>query len=218
MNRIAAINGSPKVKNSVSGMLIDKIAEITMTKISVLHAIHVSNQKDAKNQFNEIFEAEALLLVFPLYVDSLPAPLIKTLNMLESAARSYGKPLPKVFAVCNCGFYEAEHNRLALDIVRNFCDRAGFSWGYGVGIGGGGMIGFMPENMAKGPAAHAYKALLALASDMLNGSQDAKNVYAAPAFPRFLYKLGGHMGWYRMAKANGVRKTLRATPHKTNGQ
>lgn len=213
MNTIVAINGSPKTKDSVSAIFIHQIESIISREIPIYQAAQLARQTDVDSVLGSILDAEVLLIVFPLYVDSLPAQLIKALTLLETAAKSTDHCLPNVYAICNCGFFEAKHNRLALDMIKNFCDRAGFCWCFGIGVGGGGMVGSMAKNMAKGPSANVYGAILKLCDSVKNGHAEQENILVTPKIPRFLYKLGGNIGWRRMIKAN-KDTDINACPHK----
>ncbi len=210
MTDIAAINASPKSTDSATKALIRQIGGMTGGEIRVTQALQLLGDENREAALAGLLRADALLIAFPLYVDALPAPLVKVLTLLERAAFGAGK-LPKMYALVNCGFYEAGHNQIALDIVENFCARAGLPWGYGLGIGSGGFA-VQDKNMAKGPAANVYAALRELADAMLRGG-DGQNRFATPRIPRFVYKLGGNMMWYRMSKKNGVRRDLGARPH-----
>ena len=61
---------------------------------------------------------QRLVLAFPLYVDSIPAGLLETLVGLEE--RLAGRPgldqIP-VYFIVNCGFFEAVHNELAVEMA-----------------------------------------------------------------------------------------------------
>ena len=219
MTRIAAINASPKTTESVSGLLIEKMGELLNTKIEVTQAVQLTRPESAPETISQtvagILNADVLLVAFPLYVDSLPAPLIKLLTLIEQAAKASSTPLPRVYAICNCGFYEAKHTRIALKMVRHFALRAGLRWGYGVGIGCGGLAYALNNNMAKGPAANVHTALCALGEAIRgNNTNESADVFVTPKIPRFLYKLGGNMGWRQMAKRNGVQKQIFARPHR----
>ena len=212
MNQIVAINGSPKVKESASALLIDHIEHILETKGTVYQATKLILQEDISEVLSDILKADTLLIVFPLYVDSLPAPLMKLLTMIEQEASNTKTRLPVVYAVCNCGFYEAKHTQLALQIVENFTIHCGMPWGYGIGIGCGGLLLSQSKNLSKGPTAHVYAALQELGSAIKEGGK-RENVFITPKIPYFLYKIGGNIGWRHMAKKYGTWKSLRAKPH-----
>jgi len=215
MMKTVAINGSPKTKDSASGIFIDQIENILEAPLTVYQATQLIQRQDITETLSDILRADVLLFIFPLYVDSLPAPLIKVLTLIEQTGTNGFAP--KVYAVCNCGFYEAEHTRPALDIVRNFCDCAGLAWGYGIGIGGGGFVSSRGGNMSKGPTANVYSALRELGEVMQQGKVEKQNVFVRPKIPRFLYKLGGNFSWYlgwcQMAIKHGVGHSLWARPH-----
>ena len=214
MNDIVIINGSPKAKDSVSGIFIDKIGEITGDKIPVYQATQFIKMESAAPAIADILSARILLIVFPLYVDSLPAPLIKVLGMIEQVAGNAQGRLPRVYAICNCGFFEADHTRLALDMVENFSARAGLPWGYGIGVGGGAFFAAQSKNMAKGgPAAAAYAALRELCEAMRSEGAEGRNIFITPKIPRFLYKSIAEAGWRRAAGKYGAAKFLNARPH-----
>lgn len=48
----------------------------------------------------------------------------------------------EVYCLVNCGFYEGHQNKLAIEMMGNWCEKAGIKWGEEVGIGAGGMIKF----------------------------------------------------------------------------
>jgi hypothetical protein len=68
-------------------------------------------------------------LAYPLYVDSLPAPVTEALERIAVyrpvTGRANGQ---RLVAVANCGFPEAEHNRAPLSICQQFARQAGFDW------------------------------------------------------------------------------------------
>lgn len=214
MNRIVAINASPKTKESVSGALIVKMEEILDTKIGVYQTARLLQQEKISETIADLLNADVMLIVFPLYVDSLPTPLIKLLTLIEQTAKDTNSPPPVVYAICNCGFYEAEHTGLALRMLRHFTRRAGLVWGYGIGVGGGGLMLSPSQNMKNGPTANVYAALCVLGKTIRDGEKGpAPDVFVTPKIPRFLYKIGGHVGWRHMAKKNGVKNSLHARPH-----
>lgn len=59
-------------------------------------------------------ETDILLIVFPLYMDYLPFPLIELLTRLENTIQ-HGAAIPKVFAIVN-GALDATQTTLALEM------------------------------------------------------------------------------------------------------
>ena len=87
--------------------------------------------------------------------------------------------------------------------MQNWCVKSGFTWGAGVGIGGGGasvqITGSKPGQGSKAPIDYA---LGDLAEKIIRRHADEKR-YANIGFPRFVYKLGAQLGWRMEIKANG---------------
>ena len=216
MKKIAAINGSPKLKNCVSEMFIGQTEAILETKITIVQAVQTIQQNDIHTSMAEVLDADALLIVFPLYIDSLPAPLVRLLTLLEREATQKGGRLPVVYAICNCGFYEAEQTRFALDMIESFTIRAGIPWGYGIGVGSGGFILSRNRELSKGATANIYAALRQLGEAIQEGIEKKENVFVTPKIPRFWYRFTGHIGWHRAAKKYGTRNSLKAKPYITH--
>lgn len=202
--KITAINGSPKANGqSTSGVLIAQAGKLLREEIKAYRASQLVSGQTPCEALTDLLNSEALLIVSPLYVDSLPSPLIELLTRLEEAARDCEQK-PIVYAVVNCGYYEAKHTELALDMIRHFAHRAGLPWGYGIGIGGGGMLLGFAENFEKGPSSSIHCALSEMAAAISN-KEAWQNIFVVPKFPRFLYKAAANLGWRLTARRNGVR-------------
>lgn len=200
--KIALVNGSPKGKNSVSAFLLkelsEKLADCVCTEIS-LHAR--GTVTDAT--MAELLEADALVLVFPLYVDGVPSHLLAELCEMQRLLAGR-KPL-SVYAMVNCGFFEGQQTKIALRIVENWCARCGFGWCGGIGVGGGGML-LSLQNVPAGhgprkPVSEAISCLF----EAIRENQPMNNQFVSPAFPRLLYKLAAQSGWREGIRKNGLR-------------
>lgn len=201
--KIALINGSPKVKNSTSGTLLEDLKYYCSGKAEIievgLHSATISEK--VKEELNT---AEAWVFAFPLYVDGIPAHLLSCLVQLEEACLQNHET--NIYGIVNCGFYEGIQAEFALKILQNWTTKGGYVWGSGIGVGGGGGLAMMPKmEPGQGPKAPIDKALSILADGILKKKMQENN-YVSVAFPRFLYKLGAQMGWRQMIKANGGKK------------
>ena len=87
----------------------------------------------------QLKDAQAVVFGLPLYVDGPPGHVLSFLEQLEACCRENDLRL-KVYCIANNGFIEGKQNEPLLQIFRNFCQRAGLTWGGGVGIGGGVML------------------------------------------------------------------------------
>lgn len=197
---IVLINGSPKSKDSASGILLSDLkhrlaGEGRVSEIS----LHTGTVPAEARQAME--NASAWVFAYPLYVDGVPGHLLSCLMELEQAPRPAGEVT--VYGIVNCGFYEGIQTECSLDVLKNWCARSGFLWGGGVGVGGGGALAMLPAAEAEhGPKAPIDKALKSLAEHILRGkAQD--NLYVSAAMPRFLYRLAAQAGWRKLIRASG---------------
>ena len=209
--KITVLNGSPKMSAGISGLIIKQMERHLNTNIDVYNAIHLVRKDDLNEEkIIKIFDCDALLIIFPLYVDSLPAPLIKVLTAIERFSQEISTK-PQVYSIVNCGFYEASQNTLALEMIKSFALRVELPWGYGIGIGGGGMLSSMGDNWSKGPVSGIHKALYEMAV-AIKDKKSGQNVFVGPKFPRLLYLIAADLGMRRLAKKNGA-KNVRLKPY-----
>ncbi len=207
--KIVAVNGSPKMTDSLSERIIIEMEQLLKTNITVRHAGKLVKSGELPENLNNVLNADALLIVFPLYCDALPASLVELLTRLERAAK-VREHKPCVFAIVNCGFHEASQNETALAICKHFADRAGLPWGYGIGIGGGpALSGF--KSWENGPASGIYKALRGMAGAILS-MESGTDVFVSFGIPRFAYLLIVKFLMWNLAQKSGT-KNPRARPY-----
>lgn len=212
MSDLVFLNGSPKIKHSTSKFIIDQILSI-IGEGETYRALEISNIEKEAQFSKEVLSAKALVIVFPLYVDSIPASLLRILELLEKEAKNNPNPDLRVYTVINCGFFEPNHNLVALDMMRNFCLKCGFAWQYGIGIGGGGYFSSV-KDFKHGPSSNIYRILLDLCKNIKAPTLNPLgNILTSPKIPRSVYILAAHFGWNRAAKFNGVRNKIKAKPY-----
>ena len=113
------------------------------------------------------------------------------------------EPGPTVYAVVNCGFWEPSKNDVAIELVKNFCQEGGFSWGRALAVGGGGMI-FKDTRLGFPPYRAIARELDSLAESVAAGASGPDRL-VTPGVPRWVYKFGAHTMWRWMAFKNRVR-------------
>jgi len=134
---ILIINGSPKKKGGASAFFA-KVLRCMLFP----HMVKTINQGVSKD-YGEIFEnlkiADAVVLTVPLYVDSIPAHFIRFLKEAEQYCKNNLCKF-KLYVISNAGFVGGHHNQALLEQFQCWCERAGITWGGGLGIGGGIML------------------------------------------------------------------------------
>ncbi len=200
---IALINGSPKKNESASSFLLCDLKGLFPAEHSVKE-LSFNTPFISENDVKELSGCPVWVFAFPLYVDGIPSHLLSCLKQIEGVG--FGGKSIHVYSVVNCGFYEGVQNRIALKILNNWCIKAGFIWGMGIGLGGGGALASMKGvPLGRGPKSTLGKVLGELKACILTETS-RDNIFISVSIPRFLYKLAAEMGLRHMIKSNGVKR------------
>ncbi len=167
-----------------------------------------------------IAEADLFVVSSPLYMDSLPALVTAALEHVAAARAPLTvapEARPRFVALLNCGFPEAEQNRVGLRICRHFADLAGYHWAGGLALGGGGMVKpDVPLREQHGPLEHVSLGLDAASHALALGENlppEALELLMKASVPDFLYRVLGDLGWRYQAHQRGLSQAaLRARP------
>ena len=218
--------GSPKAGASASlslgQYLVDRLGDKGMATEVMAVGKMLKSSATAQELCAAVDAADLVVLASPLYVDSLPAPVTKALEMIAEHRRraAGGEPTvsrrsPALAAIVQCGFPEASHNDVALAICRAFAVDAGLDWSGGLAMGGGGMTGGRPLTELGGMMRHQRKALDLTGEALADGRpipDEAVTLMARLPIPAAAYRFMGDVGWRKLAKGNGVRRDLKTRP------
>ncbi|WP_076792253.1 NAD(P)H-dependent oxidoreductase [Chlorobium sp. KB01] len=218
--RALLLVGSPRLDKSTSSSLGSYLFEqlnqygIETETIYLYKAINSAERMEALRE--AIAMADLAVLAFPLYVDTLPAPVISVLE--DVVAHCKGKTKPTRFsAIVNCGFPEASQNESSVALCAGFARAAGFEWMGGLSLGAGeGVVRALPLKELGGQGAPLRKALEIAAGELAKGqpvSDSVQELLSRPLMPQWLYKLGGTVGWKMRARKFGTQKQLKARPY-----
>jgi multimeric flavodoxin WrbA len=219
VRRAALLVGSPRTKKSTSaslgGYLMEQLnARGVETEIIQVYTSFNSAER-TRLTLEKLDQVDLIVLAFPLYVDNLPAPVIAALEKF-AAHRASVKVAQSFAAIANCGFPEAKHNNTALAICEQFAKEVGMTWLDSLSLGGGeGIVHGVPLNEMDGRALSLKKSLELAATSLALGkpiSQQARDIFARPFIPNWMYKLFGGIGWKQQAKQYVV-KDLAARPY-----
>jgi hypothetical protein len=218
--------GSPKPGSSASlslgQYLLDRLADAGLSTEAMTARKAVKSPAAARELCAAVDAADLLILSSPLYVDSLPAPVVEAFETIAEHRRhavdtgsSAGDASPAFAALVQSGFPEARHNDVALAISRNFARAAGLDWLGGLAVGAGGMIDGRPLAETGGVMRHRRRALDLAAEALAAGRpipDEAVTLMARLPIPAAAYRFMGELGWRKLAKGNGVRRDLVARP------
>jgi hypothetical protein len=158
--------------------------------------------------------ADLFMVVTPLYVDSLPYLVTRSLEII--AARRERRPNQRLAALVNCGFPEAAQCRTALAILECFARRAGFIWAGGLALGGGASVDGRSLEQLGGMTRHVRAALDQAADALMRGDPvpaAAVAQLAKPMMSAALYTAVANVGWRWQAARHGVRRHLKERPY-----
>ena len=130
------INGSPKKRFCASSyFLFLQRLFVGGEKVNE----HLRTKGDYQRILDRLPGADAVVFGLPLYVDGVPSHVLGFLEEMERFCKEKALHL-KVYVIANNGFIEGKQNEPLMQVMEHFCQRAGLTWGGGVGIGGGVML------------------------------------------------------------------------------
>jgi hypothetical protein len=218
--RVVVLGGSPKGDKSISESLGDYLVSRltdngwTADKVRVHEAM--KTEEGRAHLHTSVADADLVVLVFPNYVDSLPAPVIAAAEMLAQTRRKTpAAKAQQLLAIVTSGFPESQQSATALAICRRFAAETGFAWAGGLALGGSGAIAGKPLREA-GPVARNITKALDMAAVALNAGNpvppEAAALMGKLLVPTPLYIWMGNRGLLRRAKEHGAEKNLYDRP------
>lgn len=149
---IIIFNGSPR-KNGTSFSFAREIKKLWGGEGNTAEIAHIIEYMDGIKDFNSlrniILKSDVICLVTPLYVDTLPYPVIW---FLEKLSREFKNELNgrDFFAIGQNGFPDPTLFEPLLGSCKCFAQAAGLNWLGGLGYCGGAIINGTPvENLGR---------------------------------------------------------------------
>lgn len=198
MKRLA-LNGSPRGVSSNSRKILDWIFEgMREAGAEAPPVLDLARVKDLQNQRTAFLEADEVLLVFPLYTDSVPGVVKGFIDSLAGAdpARLCGK---RFCFVVHSGFPESAQSEPVSAYLARMCARLGMTLIGSAIKGGSEGIRIMPKAMTK----RTRNLFTALGRSLAQGSGFDPEAVKLLARPRRL-NVFGRM-FLRLLALGGVR-------------
>jgi len=220
-DNVLLLVGSPKssssTSNSLGDYLISRLEQLSLAVDKEYIYKLVRKEDGQKKLLTKVEEASMIILAFPLYVDCLPAGVIKTLELITDHRKSKKDRKKQGFAIIiNCGFPEAQQNNTAIAICKIFAREVGFEWRGALSLGMGGAIGGRSLEERGGMVRNVIKGLDLAAQALAEGKdipEEAIELFGKRFIPISLYTKGGNMGWNKQAKKYGARKKIKDQPY-----
>jgi multimeric flavodoxin WrbA len=217
----ALLVGSAKPKGKSASACVASAFERRFSARGIACELHYATEfvhggAPALASARSIARADLFLLVTPLYVDALPALATHALELV-AASRCNERGQAAFVPFINCGFPEAEHTRTAMRVARHFAHAAGYRFGGGLPLGGGGVVApgqLLDEE--RPPLTHVVRAISLSAAALANGESVPSTALEAllhPPLPEVLYRVIAGLGFRWQARALGTpQRELRARP------
>lgn len=156
-------------------------------------------------------DASLLIAASPVYIDCLPALVLKGLGDLVDARGGVG---PALLPIVQCGFPEATHTRLAVEVFAQAAASAGWPWAGHLAFGAGGFIGGADID-ASGRFRRLQQAFDQVA-DALDAGQpvpaELTAAWSGPLMNPFVYRRMGDAAWLAQAIRHGAAMQLWQRP------
>ncbi|MDU5082165.1 hypothetical protein CIW83_15630 [Tissierella sp. P1] len=211
--------GSPKKKNSTSESLGNYLLEGLNKKGYISEKLHIISilKDDVEGLFAKVNDADIVIVSAPLYVDSLPSPLIKAFELIGQNRKGMSNSKSQRFiSIVNNGFPESFHSNTALKICKIFADNAGFQWLGGLAIGCSPAINGMPIKNLGGMTRNIVKSLDITIDKIAKNESiplEAINLVSKEIIPSWLYTLIANRGWKIQARKFNAHKSLYIKPY-----
>ena len=183
---------SPRKSFSAS-LYYSKVVKIFIKKGDV-SIINIKTQKQYLAFEQQLNSIDNLVIVTPVYVDTIPSTVLELLVKIENFVKNKNINL-NVYAMTNCGFYEGEQNRLAQKTIEVWSGKCGFTYKGGLGIGAGVMIAFTRTLPPIGLAIECLIILIRILLCLVNENFTAQAIFYHYFPYTFVIQTGLYLLW-----------------------
>lgn len=159
---------------------------------------------DIPGLVHELEKTETIVLCMPLYVDGLPAQVIR---LMETFRKEYCGGKAWIYILANMGLYESKQLRNLFEAVKQWCSEMDFEYCGGLGISAGELVGTLIDQRSFDKISNkkVIEGIEHLAR-AINHEVKMEDVFAEPHhFPRWLYIALANTNWNRLAKKAGIK-------------
>lgn len=220
MRNALLLIGSPKPGASTSEALGACLLKGISARGWAATRLHIRKQlkspADEGTLWAAMDRADLIILSFPLYVDALPAPVIRMMEKFKARGdRPAALKTQSLAVIINCGFPESAHNAVAEQICRRFAAETQISWAGSLCMGQGGAINGKPITDT-GMTRNIAGALMLAAAALAAGQPvppEAAALMARPMMATWFYLFTAKISWWLAAWKNKTLTRLAARPY-----
>ncbi len=199
---IAILNGSMRNVRGNSAKFARKLKEQLKADPEIIDLRN--RMDDMPGLVHELEKTETIVLCMPLYVDGLPAQVIR---LLETFQKEYRGGRARIYLLANMGLYESKQLVNLFGAIRRWCAEMDFEYCGGLGISAGELVGTLIDQRSFDNISNkkVLEGISCLAK-AINNESAMEDVFAEPHhFPRWLYILIANTNWNRLAKKAGIK-------------
>lgn len=205
MKKLLIINGSPRNDRGASATLIEDMKPYINVPYEVCHSggLNDFNQEIAEH----LKDAEGIMFVYPVYVDSLPSNLTYCLKYIyENRDLLEINKGAKVFVYAQCGLHEANQTETSIEIIKNWAQRMNLPFVQAVGFGASGTLLGAKKFAAGEGIKRDMPTIIETLMKAVETGQGGENQYATVTISREEYQAASEAVWRKLAARNGLEE------------
>jgi len=219
--KVTLLVGSPRKEKSASealGLYLCKHLDPVQFIYQKMYLRDQVYKKDKNREWiQNILQSDLIILVAPLYVDSLPSFVIKTLEIIHRQAKKENHEKEINFlAIINSGFPESFQSQIALDICRHFAQKTDMVWLGGLALGSGMFLGGKDIGKMGWFVRNIKKSLDETAVALNQGipiPESAIALMQKALFGKIFFQWFANLGFKQRAKKNGLKNEAYRRPY-----
>ncbi len=191
----------PSTSFYVGKYLSDKINKnSTIARLEKVNSF-IDSSESTSRLIKLMSEASYVIIISPVYTDSLPYGTTKMLEDLYRLAKGEKLLNKKLLTIVHCGFREVEHNILPTSIFRIFAEKTNMKWLGGFMIPGGtDLINKRNSKILRWLAQNVWKSLDIIAENILRDEEISEKTFELmkkQLLPKWLYVKIEEFTWFR---------------------
>lgn len=206
---LGSTRGEKTVTESIINYMIGKVKDKNVS-IEKYRAYQIFNDEKRLDIFiNSLRTSDLLIICSPVYVHSLPYPLIVVMEKLAGRLNREFWANKQMLSIIHNGYPQAIQRKASMEICENFAGEVGLEWLGGIGFGGSPIIDGRALEEVGSFTKWMRKALDELILTTLDGIPVSERAYKYadkhfPSIPLWILKILMNLKLKQQARKEGV--------------
>lgn len=190
LKNILIINASPRGSKSISHYFMKELLKLIHEKELNIETKNLKAILDFEKEIfiKKMIEKDAIILIFPLYYDSIPGMLLNFIWEVEEFVEKENlKTKSNFYTIVHCGDFHSEHTKSAINLMKKFSKKMNFEFRLAIGIGASEFIKDTHKNIPMNGKCKIkiYKSLQKIKVDLLSDKNlPMQEIYVEPVVTR----------------------------------